>query len=209
MRRLTSIGIDTMVWIHARSAARAIPQRSFLERFEPTRRWLDGGTPPLGLARAAVLYHLPSGSPEQTAAHLFLGSKMCSRICPSEIEWLDAQLHARFSYFQVTGRQREGVVLRDWFAVLSGRRDVVVKASELGEAPAAKGHTVFARVIPYRGEHFVDELQALSSAGAGIADPAAPPRAVWAVGRNLRDRTTMLETLFETWTHATNERRTP
>src|SRR5690349_1712650 len=59
-RRLTSIGVDLLLWSHAKRALSGIPQEDFLSRFEPDRRWSDGSSPPLGLARAAVLYHLPA-----------------------------------------------------------------------------------------------------------------------------------------------------
>lgn len=196
-RRLTSIGMDAIVWNHTRAALKTIPQQSFLERFEPTRRWMDGGTPSLGLARAAVLYHLPDGSDTLTPGERFLRSNLCSRICPSEVAWIDAQCRARFSYFRVLTTTRDGLVLRDWFGDLSGRRDVEVHPEEVEEREGLRlesGQSVFARLIPYRRRHFVDHLQSEKA-----ADPADAVKGVWSAKRDLRNRTVMLEALFENW----------
>jgi len=198
-RRLTSIGLDLLVWMHARKRLRAVPQRGFLERFEPSRRWEDGATPPLGLARGAVLYHLPVVGESQTPAEMFEESLFRARICPSEREWLEAARRARFSFFEVMRVNRLGVLLRDWFRELSGRRDVLLRPDELEASGLAPGQTVFARIVPFRNDHFVDLMQSQTSVHCGIVDPAAPPRAVWGSDRALRDRSGMVHALFETW----------
>lgn len=197
-RRMTSIGLDVLVWAHVRKRLQQVPQRPFLERFETSRRWEDGATPPLGLARGAVLYHLPVAGESQTPAEMFEESLFRARICASEREWLEAERRARFSYFEVVRANRLGVQLRDWFGELSGRRDVLLRPEEIDETLAA-GQTVFARIVPYRNDHYVDLLQCQTSAHCGIADPGAPARAVWGSDRALRDRSGMVYALFETW----------
>lgn len=200
-RRMTSIGLDLLVWMHVRKRMRSVPQRPFLERFEPSRRWEDGATPPLGLARGAVLYHLPVSGESQTPAEMFEESLFRARICPAEREWLEAERHARFSFFEIVQTNRLGVLLRDWFRELSGRRDVFLRPDEIESAGLAPGQTVFARIVPFRNEHYVDLMQSQTSVHCGIADPSAPPRAVWASARALRDRSGMVHALFETWEH--------
>lgn len=207
-RRATSIGIDLLIWMHARRALGAVPQRSFLERFEPSRRWEDGATPPLGLCRGAVLYHLPVGEERLTAAELFEESRMRPRICPAEVEWLEAERHARFSYFEVVEMGRRGILLRDWFRSLSGRRDVLLCPDEIESESLSPGQTAFARVVPFRRQHYVNLMQIETSSGAGIRDPAAPPMAVWASNHELRDRSGMVQALFETWEREANTART-
>jgi len=207
-RRLTSIGIDLLVWMHARKALHAVPQRPFLERFEPSRRWENGATPPLGLARGAVLYHLPVGVDHLTAAELFEESKMRPRICPAEVEWLEAERRARFSFFEVVEMGRRGVLLRDWFRALSGRRDVLLRSDEIECEEISPGHTVFARIVPFRRQHFVNLMQIETSTRAGIRDPAGPPMAVWSSNHELRDRSGMVHALFETWEREAKTTRT-
>lgn len=198
-RRMTSIGLDLLVWMYARKRLRSVPQRPFLERFEPSRRWEDGATPPLGLARGAVLYHLPVAGESQTPAEMFEESLFRARICPAEREWLEAERRARFSFFEIVRVNRLGVQLRDWFRELSGRRDVLLQPEEIDGTGLTPGQTVFARVVPFRKEHYVDLMQSQASVHCGIADPAAPPRAVWSSTRPLRDRSGMVHALFETW----------
>lgn len=208
-RRLTSIGIDLLVWMHARKTLDVVPQRPFLERFEPSRRWENGATPPLGLARGAVLYHLPLGPDHGTAAELFEGSRMRPRICPAEVEWLEAERRARFSFFEVAEIGPRGVLLRDWFRALSGRRDVLVRRDEFDRASESllPGHTVFARIVPFRRQHYVNLMQLETSIRAGV-DPARPPMEVWSSPHDLRDRSGMVHALFETWERETKTART-
>lgn len=204
-RRLTSIGLDLAVWLHARSRLGLVPQREFLARYETGRHWNGRATPPLGLARGAVLYHLPAtGADGPTPAEMFDASPLFPKICAAEREWLHAQRRARLSYYEVTATWRRGVRLRDWFGELSGRRPVWIEAGEIPERDVAVGQTVFARLIPFRGKHYVDLLQFRTSLRECVADPREAPAAVWRIGgERLRDRTGMTNELFETWKRET------
>ena len=204
---MTSIGVDLLVWMHAARRLKAVPQSTFLERFEPSRRWVNGATPEFGLARAAVLYHLPLAPDLPTAAEWFQETPFARRICSAEREWLECERRARFSYFEVVSADGRQVVLRDWFGSLSGRADVVIAAEELDETDLAVGETVFTRLVRYREAHYVDLLQVDSTLRAGLAEPQLPAALVWASpAAQLRDRAYMVNALFDIWTRETAHR---
>lgn len=198
-REHASLGLDVLVWMHARKRLRAVPHREFLTRFDPAGRWRDGATPAVGLARAAVLHHLPLAGREETTADLFAGAAFWRRICPAEREWMEAERRARLSFFCVERAERTGVRLRDLFGSMSGRRDVWIPRQEIRVSGLERGATVFARVVAFRGAMFLGSAQADSTLRAGVLDAALPARTVRRSGRPLRSRTGMVNALFEAW----------
>ena len=197
-RRQVSIGLDTNIWMSAvRERSGAIPHAGFLERFERSGRWRDGSTPFFGLARAAVLYHLPSWTGRTLAEH-FAETAAARALCPSEREWLVAEQRARLSFFRV---KRSGFTGRIRIVDAFDR-----SAGEIGLGPRDYSphrpvwrDTLFARVVCFRGDSYVDVMQLVTASGCGIHDPLSPLRQARTGGRKLAIREERVIALFEAW----------
>lgn len=197
-RRQASLAIDAHVWHHVRRRTGTIPHRPFLERFDPAGRWRDGSLPGVGLARAAVLYHLPWEG-RRTLADRFADSGEARALCLAERAWLHAERRARISFFRV-GRMWESgrLVVRDLFGprgdaeLVLGPRDVAAIAPEWREV-------LFARVVELDGTHAIDLGQVRGTTESRIRDTGLPVRHVRRLGRDLRRHEEFVMALFEAW----------
>lgn len=202
VRREIAIGLETLMWLHVRRSLDGdIPHRAFLERYDPSRRW-NGGTPLFGLARAAIYYHLPLDGDGRTVAERFQESALASRICAAERAWLKAELEARFSFFWVSDLSPTTVRLNDSFPGLGGR-SVVLPYEEIDLDDVGPCHTVFARIVTWRGAPFVDLMQYETTVRMRTPDPTSPARYVAQAGIDVSDPAAFVRLLFQAWEHET------
>ena len=199
-RRQSALAIDAHVWLHARRRWDAIPHRPFLERWDPGGRWRDGSLPAAGLARAAVLYHLPwEGTGTRTLADRFADSAEAKALCLAERAWLDAERKARFSFFRVGRLWDSGrVSVRDVFAP-RGDDEIVLGALDVATPAPAWREVLFARIVEIGGTHAIDLGQVRGARACGIRDSAMPVRHVRRLGRDLRRHAELVTALFEAW----------
>lgn len=190
------------MWLQARRSINGdIPHRAFLERYERTRRWATG-TPLFGLARAAAYYHLPFDGNGRTLAQCFESSTVASRICEAERAWLEAEQEARFSFFWVSDLSPTTVRLNDSFPGL-GARSVVLPYEEIDLEDVGPCHTVFARIVTWRGTPFIDLMQYESTVRTRTPDPTSPARYVVRAGVDVSDPAAFVRLLFQAWEQET------
>ena len=196
-RRDAAIGVETLLWLHAKETLRRVPHRRFLARFDRSGRW-KMGSPIFGLARGAAFYHLRERD-GRTLAERFEGSRYDERLCQAEREWLAAEKTARISFFWVSNVGKSTFCLNDSFPEPGAKSAITLPYGEIAEDDIAPCQTVFARIVTWRGQPFVDLLEYDTTVRTRLADPTSPVRLLCETGVDVRDPEAFVRALFDAW----------
>lgn len=197
-RRQTALAIDAYVWHHARRRTGTIPHRGFLQRFDPGGRWQDGSLPGPGLARAAVLYHLPWEG-RRTLADRFADTPEARTLCLAERTWLDVERRARISFFRVSRIWDSGrISVRDLFGPRTDAEIALVPRA-IGPVLPEWRELLFARIVTVAETCSIDFGQVRGARESQIRDHGLPVRHVRRLGRDLQRHEEFVMALFEAW----------